>query len=251
MYPVIHVFGIELFSFNLCIILAMIVAVLTFLYRTKGIFEPTVQDTLLAVFGADIPFVLFGAVIHNKIVYAHSFQEFYESLTKNTGIAFLGGFMGGFLGFILLFHFMLKDRVSIKLVMDNIAPSLMIGHAIGRIGCFLGGCCYGSPFRIGISYPKGSPAYEVYGNEALFPSQLVEAGILFAMFLISCKLSKWQTEFYLLTYSVVRFSLEFFRGDLRGRVGSVLSPAQTICIVMFTLTMGIIVLQKRKTKLLQ
>lgn len=248
MYPVIHIFGLELYSFNVCIILAIVVAMLVFIYRTKGIFELTVQDTLIAIFGADIPFVLLGAVLHNKIVYAHSFEEFCNSLWKNTGIAFLGGFIGGLIGFLLLFHFMMKNRIAIKLVMDNVVPSLVLGHAIGRIGCFLGGCCYGKPFFIGVSYGKSSLAYRTYGDATLFPSQLVEAGILFIMFLVFSKIKSRQTELYLLSYSVVRFLLEFLRGDSRGNAIGIFSPAQMICIAMFLVGMGISIWNNGKVK---
>lgn len=245
MYPNVRLFNLEIHTFNICIILAMIVAILVFVHQTKGAFEPTVQDTLIAIFGADVPFIIGGAILHNKIVYAKSFTDFIHLIHRNTGIAFFGGFIGGFIGFVILFKLMIGKKVSMKYTMDQIAPAIMIGHAIGRIGCLLGGCCFGKPCRIGLSFALGTPAYNMYGAKKLFPTQLLESILLIGMFVIACKIKKNRTEFYLISYSVIRFFLEFIRGDDRGNVWLFFSPAQVISIVIFGITVIVLCMKKK------
>ena len=56
------------------------------------------------------------------------------------GLVIYGGFFGGVLGLLAFYR---KYRVPLLATADLVAPSLMLGLAIGRIGCLLNGCCYG------------------------------------------------------------------------------------------------------------
>lgn len=165
------------------------------------------------------------------------FAYFSEHLWENTGIAFLGGLVGGLIGFLVLYQVMLRGQISIKTVTDSLVPSILLGHAIGRIGCLFGGCCYGKPCVFGFAYPPGSPAYAVYGDVSLFPAPLVEAILLLILCLLCLHLSKMQTELYLIGYPAIRFFLEFFRGDDRGTGLAGFSPAQSICLCLITTTL--------------
>lgn len=238
MHPVIHIFGLDIYTFNACAILAVVAAILLFIYQTKDVLEPSVQDTFIALFGADIPFIIAGAVLHNKIAFADSVSDFMQLIHRNTGIAFLGGFIGGMTGFVILYQIMLRKKISMHRAMDLLAPPLMAGHAIGRIGCLMGGCCFGKPCSFGICFAEGTPAHEMYGGQTLFPSQLVEAMLLCAMFVCTQKMKKHQAEFYLITYPLIRFFLEFMRGDRRGNGGHLLSPAQVIAVVILLMTVS-------------
>lgn len=242
MYPIIHLFGLKIYTFNVCVILAAVVSILFFIHQTKNVLEAAVQDTCIAMLGADIPFIIAGAVLHNKIAYASSFQDFMRLLHQNTGIAFFGGFIGGFVGFVVLYEIMLRHEIPMKKLMDFLAPPIMLGHAIGRIGCLMGGCCFGKPFPVGVGFAEGTPAYRMYGTQTLYPSQLVEAVALMVLFACAQKMKKHQAEFYMISYSLIRFLLEFMRGDNRGNSGFLLSPAQLIavCIVCLCVT-GIVV----------
>ncbi len=230
MYPIIHLFGLKIYTFNVCVILAVVVSVLFFIHQTKNVLEAAVQDTCIALFGADIPFIIAGAILHNKIAYASSLWDFVHLLHRNTGIAFFGGFIGGFVGFVILYQIMLRHKLPMRELMNLLAPPIMLGHSIGRIGCLMGGCCFGKPFLLGVRFAEGTPAYQMYGAQTLFPSQLIEAFALGAMFICSQKMKEHQAEFYLISYSVIRFLLEFMRGDNRGNSGFLLSPAQLIAV---------------------
>ena len=240
MYPVMELLGLKIYTFNVCVILAVVVSILFFISETKHILEASVQDTCIALFGADIPFILAGAVLHNKIVYANSFQDFVQLLHQNTGIAFFGGFLGGMTGFVILYQIMLRHKIRIGQLMDLFAPPLMLGHAIGRIGCLMGGCCFGKPFFLGIRYAEGTPAYQMYGEQTLFPSQLIEALVICVVFLCTRRMKAHQARFYLISYSVARFLLEFMRGDQRGNDGCLLSPAQVIAVGILLVVSGYI-----------
>jgi phosphatidylglycerol:prolipoprotein diacylglycerol transferase len=126
-------------------------------------------------------------------------------------------------------------------VADYCVAALAIGHVIGRLGCFMEGCCYGRPTLLpwGVSFtsPACSVAPELRGIP-LHPTQLYEAAgeALAAWLLIGWLLPRiregryrYGTAFfgYLLYYSVMRFLVEFLRGDDRGTfLWPVLSPSQ-------------------------
>jgi phosphatidylglycerol:prolipoprotein diacylglycerol transferase len=76
----------------------------------------------------------------------------------NGGLVIYGGFFGGVAGLVAFFW---KYRVPLLATADLVAPSLMLGLAIGRVGCLLNGCCYGGQCDLpwGITFPAGSPAY--------------------------------------------------------------------------------------------
>ena len=74
------------------------------------------------------------------------------------GIVIYGGLIGGATGFVL---FVLRNRLSWRAVGDLIVPSVLLGMAIGRIGCFLNGCCYGGEceYPWAVRFPPDSPPY--------------------------------------------------------------------------------------------
>jgi len=92
---------------------------------------------------------------------------------------------------------------------------------VGRIACFLTGDAFGRPTgrEFGITYPKGTIAYNTYGDQPLWPviSWEIQADfVVFAilLYLFGKRLPKGFLFFvYLLLYGTVRFFLEFFRGD--------------------------------------
>ena len=149
------------------------------------------------------------------------------------GFVFYGGFLGGLAG---LFLYTRQFKLPIGSYLDIFAVVLPLGHAVGRIGCFFAGCCYGIPWEGGHVYtdvvgdtPLGIP---------LLPIQLIESGLLMLLFLTQLFLlyryprsSGLHTHFYLLSYPVVRFLLEFFRGDA-GRGVLLLSTSQWISLAI-------------------
>lgn len=170
-------------------------------------------------------------------------------------LVFYGGLIGGALAMIL---FCRGFKMPILPVADVFAPALALAHGIGRIGCFLGSCCYGiavdasHPFAVvfpyySLSAPPGVPLLAV---------QLIEAACLFVICAILVIIYKRKyfdgltASLYGILYSITRFVLEFFRGDIHRGIYGPLSTSQYISIAVFVVSVVVLYLAGRK-KLLQ
>ncbi|MBL7664150.1 MAG: prolipoprotein diacylglyceryl transferase [Bacteriovoracaceae bacterium] len=149
------------------------------------------------------------------------------------GFVFYGGLIAAFL-FTAIFAWKIK-KCSIGSFSFLVIP-LSLGHAIGRLGCFLAGCCYGSEYN-------GICSVEMH--QALrHPVQIYEAVALTLLFFWSKKKMRnleahpHLISQYLIFYSIIRFSLEFFRGDIvRGNWG-IFSTSQWISLGIILLCLG-------------
>lgn len=150
-----------------------------------------------------------------------------------------GGIIGGILSAML--YSKIKG-LKFLAYFDMLIPSVALAQGFGRIGCFLAGCCYGketeSPLGIIFHESKYAP-----NGIRLLPTQLISSGLDFLLFFVLIWYAKRKKGdgqiggLYLVLYSVGRFILEFYRGDLiRGSVGF-LSTSQFISI--FTVAAGI------------
>lgn len=151
-----------------------------------------------------------------------------------------GGIIGG------IFSAMLYSKIK-KLnfleYFDILIPSVALAQGFGRIGCFMAGCCYGRETHSPIGIVFHDSSYAPNGV-ALVPTQLISSGLNFLHFLLLIWFAKRKKgngqvgALYLILYSIGRFILEYFRGDLlRGSVGA-LSTSQFISI--FTVAAGIV-----------
>ena len=159
--------------------------------------------------------------------------------TLGDGFVVYGGIIGG----ILTGYFYCRvRRLEFLKYFDLVMPSIALAQGFGRIGCLMAGCCYGretdGPFAITFRDSGFAP-----NNVALIPTQIYSSilnFIHFGILLILARRKKADGQVavaYLVFYSIGRFILEFFRGDLeRGSVGS-LSTSQFIGI--FTCAAGV------------
>jgi phosphatidylglycerol:prolipoprotein diacylglycerol transferase len=140
------------------------------------------------------------------------------------GFVFYGGLLGGI--FFLAILKGMKFPITTDLLW-MLVPPLTIGHAIGRFGCFLAGCCYGKETELfwGI-YLHGAKRH---------PTQLLECVLLLSLgiFLLRSRLPKRTlVSIYFVFYGLIRLWIEFLRGDaIRGQWGS-LTPSQWISLVL-------------------
>ncbi|MEW6680091.1 MAG: prolipoprotein diacylglyceryl transferase [bacterium] len=161
-----------------------------------------------------------ASVIGGRLLYVFQNLDWYiahpsEILFSKSGFTFYGGFL---LSFIISILYLQKKRLSFLLLADIFAPSLALSEAIGRMGCFFGGCCYGKPTSLpwGISFPEGSLPHQHFGSLPLHPTQLYLALASFFIFLVirRIKPDKGKGFFlYLTLHSIFRFIIEFVRGD--------------------------------------
>jgi phosphatidylglycerol---prolipoprotein diacylglyceryl transferase len=156
-----------------------------------------------------------------------------------------GVFYGGLLGALpVAFWYARRHQLDGWRTADVLAPGVAIGQAIGRLGCFAAGCCYGKATGVpwAVRFHNEYAAQEVGTplNVPLHPTQLYESGAALLIFLGLLWLSRHKrfqgqvTLTYVALYAVVRFVIEYFRGDAaRGTVfGGLLSTSQFIAIVM-------------------
>ncbi len=150
-----------------------------------------------------------------------------------------GGIIGGILSAMLYSRI---KGLKFLAYFDMLIPSVALAQGFGRIGCFLAGCCYGKETDgfLGIVFYESK--YAPNGIR-LLPTQLISSGLDFLLFFALIWYAKRKKGdgqiggLYLILYSVGRFILEFYRGDLiRGSVGY-LSTSQFISI--FTVAAGI------------
>lgn len=170
--------------------------------------------------------------------FASLFQSLYDFIENpsqgfklGTGITFLGGFLGG-AGVFIAVYFIFRKRLKARLI-DSISVipcCILIGHALGRLGCFFAGCCYGKPSeKFGIYFKE-------LGQKVL-PTQLYEAIFLFIAFAVCSFLwirynFKYNLCVYFISYGLFRFIVEFFRDDDRGKLFKLLSPSQFWAVIM-------------------
>jgi phosphatidylglycerol---prolipoprotein diacylglyceryl transferase len=158
-------------------------------------------------------------------VFEHLHEEpFFALLFTRGGLSWFGGLAGGLLAGVWVMH---RKRLPPVAVLAAATPGLAVGHAIGRIGCFLVGDDYGRPTTLpwGVAFPKGLPPTDV----PVHPTQLYEAAALMPVAML---LLRWRRQGlpdrvvlgrYLMLAGAVRFVIEFIRVD--QRVVGILSVA--------------------------
>ncbi len=162
------------------------------------------------------------------------------------GLVFYGALLGGIAGAIVGIK---VAGVPILSVEKTIIPFLPIGHAIGRIGCVLAGCCYGMEYNgiFSIAYPHSVT------EQRCFPIQFLEGffNLLVALLLIRLSRNNTRTfrllSWYLLLYGIVRFFMEFLRGDTVRGIFYSFSTSQWISVALCMGSALYLTLTKKKT----
>ena len=185
-------------------------------------------------------FVFLAGVIGGKLFlffedpgrYTHDPAE----LLGGGGFVFYGSFL---LAIPTMWWFFRKQRLPPHKMLDIMAVTTCLVHMLGRVGCFLAGCCYGKPTgsALGVIFTDPACYAEPLGTP-LFPTQLMEAIYIFFVMLLLLAMKKRRRFYgqlfltYLILYAAGRFALEFFRGDTdRGfLVGTDLSNSQFIAV---------------------
>ena len=169
------------------------------------------------------------------------------------GLVYYGGLIGAALATV---YFIKKNSMPLWKVADIAAPSLAIGQAIGRWGCFFAGCCYGlqSDLPWAITFTDGRSLAPL--NIPLHPTQVylsLNALFIFSVLIWVRKRKSFDGQLFWLygiLYSIGRFLIEFFRGDERGfTIEDVLSTSQFIGIFILSLSIFMWVKLRNKNRL--
>lgn len=222
MHPVLfHVFGKEIYSYGILAALGFLAGILTWQWLARRPPRPP-------GFAADLGFWLMtSGIVGSRLAYVFANWDHYRAAPMEIvridqgGLIFYGGLL---LASAALALFARHHRLPLWHAADFAIPGLAIGHALGRIGCFLNGCCYGRPAAdaaCGIVYPPICEPGRLFDGIPLYPVQLLEAACLLAIWAALLfaypRRKKDGTVFalYLVLYPPCRFLLEYLRGDAR------------------------------------
>jgi phosphatidylglycerol:prolipoprotein diacylglycerol transferase len=191
--------------------------------------------------------VLFSALVGSKIFlfltdfsyYKENPHQIFSLSTLRLNESWYGGL---FMALGAAAFFIWKKRIPPFRISDLAAPGIALGQAIASIGCLFAGCCYGRttnlPWGIVFSNPYASRNQGTPLHIPLHPTQLYEAAGAFIIFLfLMLRLPRKSMPgqiilLYLGLYSILRFVVEFFRGDERSYVlYGLLSTSQMIALL--------------------
>lgn len=174
---------------------------------------------------------------YQELDFLRIFDPIYSlSLVHPSGFVVIGGLIGG--AITMAVSSKLHNLKAQELV-QNLIFVLPLCQCFGRIGCFMAGCCYGISYEGfgAVSFPH----YSFAGAVSRFPVQLLSSGLLFLCatilyFISRTKYKRYSIYFYIFIYSILRFLLEFLRGDYIERgVRCWLSPSQLLCLICLVL----------------
>lgn len=233
---------ITIHGYGLMIAIGILSAYLMCEYRAKkkGLDSEKIFDLMI--------WCLIGGVIGAKLLYYITeikqiiAQPKLIILNFSDGFVVYGGIIGGIIGGLFCCKY---KKLNFLKYFDLVIPSVALAQGFGRIGCFLAGCCYGLETNGSCAITFQHSDYAPNGIP-LIPTQLLSSGLNFVhcfVLLFLARRNKIDGQiagFYLVFYSMGRFILEFFRGDLvRGSVG-ILSTSQFISIFIFIIGCSIL-----------
>jgi len=189
--------------------------------------------------------IIISALVGAKLMLlAVDFDYFQANPRELLSLARSGGvFYGGLILAVLVATWYIRRHgLPLWTTYDVFAPGIALGHAIGRLGCLMAGCCYGVPTNVAWAITFTAPAAAANVGTPLgvplHPTQIYEAGAelaILAFLLITERRGRpfpgrtfWA---YMLLYAISRFVIEFYRGDERGMIFGV-STSQFVSLVI-------------------
>ena len=231
MYPVIFRIGdFEVTSFGVLVAVAALVGIRLFARELARSGLPS--NAVDAAIGGVI-----GGLVGAKLLWTLEFmgeQPVSELLFSRGGLSWFGGLVGGVGTGLWMLR---RRRIPLVRALAAAAPALAVGHAIGRIGCFMVGDDYGRPSNLpwAVAFPEGLPPT----NVPVHPTQLYEA---LALAVIAGVLMRWRRQRvpdaivlgrYFVLAGATRFVIEFIR--VSARVVGPLTVAHLLSLALVTL----------------
>ncbi len=195
------------------------------------------------------PWIIGGAIIGARALYVATYWE--ESFAgkgwaevfkiRQGGLVFYGGFIAAALCAIF---YASRKKLPLWRTADAFAPSVALGHAFGRIGCLMTGCCYGKVCELpwAIQFPADHQTHP----EAVHPVQIYAACLNLALYLSLAYLYRRKSfdgqifALYLMAYALLRALLEIFRGDYAEQnIIGFLTPGQATGALIFAAGLGL------------
>ena len=184
------------------------------------------------IFWAVLWGIVGGRALHVIVQFPYSYRNPFEIIfIRNGGLAAEGAIISGF---IFLSIYSKIKNFNLPGTLDMLAVAIPLAQAMGRIGCFLNGCCYGktTDFILGVRFPHlQMPAH---------PTQLYYAASHLFLFVLLIILYRRKLKegmvfsSYIMGFALIRYLLDFLRGDLlTTRLG--LYPTQVIAVFLFVM----------------
>jgi phosphatidylglycerol:prolipoprotein diacylglycerol transferase len=199
-----------LYSYGLCIAIAFLLSAVLMLRNSRrfGIPADDVYNCLIAI--------MIGGLIGGRLLFVFINREFYLRYPLRAIMFYEGGlaFQGALVMAVLSGAVVARvKKIPFWKMSDLIAPYIALGQAIGRIGCFLNGCCYGRVIEKGIAvtFPQETAMR--------IPTQLYSSMLLMVIFMVLIAIREKRRFdgcvfiMYVLLYAVFRFCMDFLRGD--------------------------------------
>lgn len=263
MFPLINLFGRELSTYGIVSLIGILISGL-FVCKTAKKRGHDDNDFIVFLLICSIGVFVGGHIIYgvtnvNLLIewlthwskYTSTFDEFLANVALVFGgSVFYGGLLGGMAAGIIYGR---VKKLDMNEYSDICAPMVPLFHCFGRIGCFLGGCCYGIESKFGFTVYNNQLNPSI-NNVQRFPVQLLEAALNIILFLFLVHLLK-KPKFkgkifaiYILIYAVIRFFDEFLRGDAyRGFIFG-MSTSQIISIMLFICASIYLIIKTAKEK---
>lgn len=249
MYPSFEILGREIGSYSICTIIGLLLSsfVAYKLGKRDGFsVEQIIFVVLSIVAGIYLGGHLLYGITNYRLIFAvfenlsdYTFKQIWGILSVAFGgMVFYGGFIGAI--FTLKIYSRKLEKPKKVAIMDIYAVCVPLFHCFGRIGCFLGGCCYGVESEYGFTVEENKFVPGIEGVSRL-PIALIEAYFNLLLFLLLLKIinkGKFKGRMlylYMFFYSIIRFTDEFYRGDKIRGIWFGFSTSQWISIVLFTI----------------
>ena len=242
MYPIlIHTRWIDIHTYGVLVAAGFLIglSVLAHRARREGFQPEQIYDlgVLLVVAG------MAGGKLFHIIFFWDEFiagwrAEGLRSLRE--GFVFYGGFIVAALAGVV---YLRAKRLPVAKIADLIAPCGALGHALGRLGCFFNGCCYGKACSLPWAVTTFQPPHPMAGIP-VHPTQLYEVAGNVTLFLGLSAFAKHKRFdgqvwwLYVLGYGVLRFVVEFFRGDYEKYYFGVFTLGHVLAAIMIVASLA-------------
>ena len=255
MYPYIYIFDRQIGTYGLCMMLGFWLAGLLALHRGKPL-GLKMEDLVIVAAMAFGGTLIGGGLLYVFVTYP--IDQIIEFIRQGdfrflaSGLVFYGGLVGGGLGALLGAK---VSKCSLSILERSVVPFIPLGHAVGRIGCVMAGCCHGFEYEgpLALYYPHSLTGLSP--DKGYFPVQPLESVLNVGI----CLLLLWYAKrikrtfellfLYLGLYSVSRFFLEMLRGDSVRGVWSGFSTSQYIGIALLVVSvLGVVWCRKTPSK---
>ena len=262
MHPIIWDFGIiKISSFGTMLMIAFSLGIVLSIYRGKKVgFHPDLIMDLSV-------YIIISSIIGARLFFIAMNWDYYGDHLLETIQVWKGGVavLGGVIAAVVVSYFFLKlKQISFFKIADVMIPSVALGESIGRIGCFLNGCCFGTRCNLpwAVHFPEDSFAGHVFGDAGIHPTQLytvIYALLIFLILLLYDQRKKHtgMTFFlYFILIGIARFAIDFVRyyddGFIVSSVGSwEITSTQITSIFLFLLGLVFFIKFSFKPKLIE